>query len=105
MRDILTTRITNYRTQLSASGEAFQVVNACAAHHSGQVLTPRLLPVLQWLLEVQPMKKISFAAQSLGEGSDTGDFDEQPNKGFESCQDGQRIVERDTSRKEASAVK
>ncbi len=54
---------------------------------------------------MQPMKKISFAAQSLGEGSDTGDFDEQPNKGFESCQDGQRIVERDTSRKEAPAVK
>src|SRR6266699_6994600 len=39
MRDILTTRITNYRTQQSASGEAFQVVNGCAAHHSGQVLT------------------------------------------------------------------
>jgi len=42
MRDILTTRITNYRTQLSASEEAFQVVNACAAHHSGQVLTLRV---------------------------------------------------------------
>jgi len=39
MRDILTTRITNYHTQQSASGEAFQVVNGCAAHHSGQVLT------------------------------------------------------------------
>ena len=39
MRDILTTRITNYRTQQSASGEAFQVVNGCAAHYSGQVLT------------------------------------------------------------------
>jgi hypothetical protein len=39
MRDILTTRITNYRTQQSASGEAFQVVNGCVAHHSGQVLT------------------------------------------------------------------
>jgi len=38
MRDILTTRITNYRAQQSASGEAFQVVNGCAAHHSGQVL-------------------------------------------------------------------
>jgi hypothetical protein len=72
MRDILTTRITNYRTQLSASGEAFQVVNACAAHHSGQVLTPRLLPVLQWLREVQPMKKISFAGK-LGEYSDKSD--------------------------------
>ena len=51
------------------------------------------------------MRKISFAEQSLGEGGDKGDFDEQPNKGFESCQDGQRIVERDTSRKEAPAVK
>jgi len=36
MRDILTTRITNYRTQQSASGEAFQVVSGCAARYSGQ---------------------------------------------------------------------
>ena len=42
MRDILTTRITNYRTQQSASGEAFQVVNGCAAHHSGQLLMFRI---------------------------------------------------------------
>ena len=43
--------------------------------------------------------------QALGEGGDTGGFDEQPHKGFAGSQDGQRIVERDASRKEASAVK
>jgi len=46
-----------------------------------------------------------LAEQALGEGGDTGDFDEQADKGFEGSQDGQGIVERDTSRKEASAVK
>src|SRR6266567_3571687 len=34
----LTIRIYNYRAHSSASGEAFQVVNGCAAHSWGQVL-------------------------------------------------------------------
>jgi len=46
-----------------------------------------------------------LAEQALGEGGDTGDFDEQADKGSEGSQDGQRIVERDASRKEAPAVK
>ena len=39
------------------------------------------------------------------EGGDTGDFDEQADKGSEGSQDDQGIVERDASRKEAPAVK
>ena len=58
MRDILTTRITNYRTQQSASGEAFQVVNGYAAHHSGQVLT------IQGKTD-SPFREITKCRQSL----------------------------------------
>jgi hypothetical protein len=46
-----------------------------------------------------------LAEEALGEGGNTGDFDEQADKGFEGSQDGQGIVERDASRKEAPAVK
>ncbi len=37
-------------------------------------------------------RDVLLTEQALGEGGDTGDFDEQADKGFEGSQDGQGIV-------------